>query len=99
MNSHVFKPGALPDAPPGSLEIGEMRARQLAGDNPWIVVVAGKGGQDGACLGSERDDPSARLGIPQLDVVVLHVFPAQELDLGQPAACQGDVPVFVETLN
>ena len=30
MNSYVLKPGALADAPPGSLQIGEVRAWQLA---------------------------------------------------------------------
>ena len=48
MNSHVLKPGALTDAAPGSLQIGEVRGRQLAGDDPEIVLLAGQGGQHGA---------------------------------------------------
>ena len=63
MNSHVLKPGALADPAPGALEIGEMRGRQLAGDDPGIVVLAGKGGQHGAGLRAERDDPPTGLGI------------------------------------
>ena len=61
MNSHVLQPGTRANATPGLLEVGDVGARQPAGDNPGIVVLAGKASQDGACLGSERDDPSARL--------------------------------------
>ena len=63
MNSHVLKPGALTDAAPGSLQIGEVRGRQLAGDDPEIVLLAGQGGQHGAGLGTERHDPPAGLGV------------------------------------
>ena len=83
---HVLKPGACPDAPPGSLQIGEVGARHLAGDDPGIVVLTGKGGQHGAGLGTKRHDPPASLGVGQLDAVALHVLPAQKLDLRQPAA-------------
>ena len=73
VNSHVLQPGTRVNATPGLLEVGDVGARQPAGDDPGIVVFAGKAGQDGACLGSERDVPSARLGVAQLDVIVLDV--------------------------
>ena len=76
VNSHVLQFGTRANATPGLLEVGDVGARQPAGDNPGIVVLAGEAGQDGACLGSERDDPSASLGVGQLDVIVLDVFPA-----------------------
>ena len=43
MNSHVFKLRALADAPPWPLQVGEMRARKLARDDPGIVVLSGDG--------------------------------------------------------
>ena len=88
VNPHVFKPGARPDAPPWSLQIGEMRARRNAGDDPGIVVLACKTLQDSAGLGTERHNPPAGLGARELDAVLLHVLPAQELDLRQPEAHQ-----------
>ena len=42
MNSHVLQVGAFADAPSGALQIGEVGAQQFAGDDPGIVVVAGK---------------------------------------------------------
>ena len=88
MHSHVLKLSALSDARPGPLQICEVRARQLAADDPGIVVLAGKGGQNGEGLRTERHDPPAGLGVRQLYAVALHILPAQKLDLRQPAARQ-----------
>ena len=43
MNSNIVKLGPCPDASPGVLQIGEVRARLLAGDDPGIVIGAGEG--------------------------------------------------------
>ena len=64
MNSYVFQSGAPADAAPGLLQIGDVGARQLAGDDLGIVVLAGKVGQDGTGLRSERHGTTAGLGIP-----------------------------------
>ena len=48
MNSHVGQTGALADAPPGTLEVGEMGARQPAGDDPGAAVLARQVRQHGA---------------------------------------------------
>ena len=65
MNPEVFKSAARTDAAPRSLQIGEARAWQLAGDDPGIVVRVGKAPQDGAGLGSEWYDPPASLAFAQ----------------------------------
>ena len=41
MDPYIVEPGALPDAPPRVLEIGEVRARLAACYHPGIVLVAG----------------------------------------------------------
>ena len=88
VNSHILQLGALTDAAPGTLEIGDMGAWQFAADDPRIAVFAGQGRQHGAGLGPERHDPPASLRVGEFDAVVPDVFPAQELDLRQPAAGQ-----------
>ena len=50
VNSHVFQPGAFADALPRPLEVGEMRARPPAGDDPKIAVGARQPGQHRARL-------------------------------------------------
>ena len=53
----------------------------LAGDDPRIVVLVAKAGEDGAGLRSKRHDPASSFGVVQLDAIVLDVLAAQELDL------------------
>ena len=43
----------------GFCRSGDVGTRQLAGDDPGIVVLAAKAGKDGAGLGPERHEPSA----------------------------------------
>ena len=88
MNSHVLQLGPRADAAPGTLEIGEMGARQVAADDPGVAFLAGQVRQHRAGLGPERHDPPSSLRVGELDAVVLDVFPAQELDLREPAAGQ-----------
>ena len=52
VNSHVLQPGARADAAPGLLQIGDVGARHLAGDDPGIAVLARQVCQQGAGLGS-----------------------------------------------
>ena len=61
VNSHVLQRGTRANATLGLLEVGDMGARQPAGDDPGIVVFAGKAGQDGTYLGFERHDAPTRL--------------------------------------
>ena len=43
VNSHVLTPSALVDASPRPLQIGEMGAVELAGNDPGGVLLAGNG--------------------------------------------------------
>ena len=63
MDSYIVEPGALPDAPPRVLEIGEVRARLAACYHPGIVVVAGQGGQQPHRRGCQWHRSPASLGV------------------------------------
>ena len=88
-NSHVLQPGACTDAAPGLLQIGDVGALHLAGDDPGIVVLVAKAGEDGAGLGPKRPDPTSGFGVGQLGAIVLDVLAAQELDLQLGALRRG----------
>ena len=88
MNSHVLQRGAHADAAPRLLQIGNVGALHLAGDDPGIVVLVAKAGENGAGLRPKGNHPPASLGVPQLDAIVLDVFPAQELEFRETAAGQ-----------
>ena len=63
-----------------------MRAQNLVGDDPGVAVLTGQGRQHSTRLGTERNNTPPGLRVPQLDAIVLDVFPAQELDFEQPTA-------------
>ena len=67
VDPHVFEAGALADAPPGALKVGEMRAGEAARDDPGIAVLAGNGRQHRAGLGTQRHhSPETVLTIARL---------------------------------
>ena len=43
VDPHVLKARLLADAPPGALQVGEVRAGEAARDDPGIVLVTGNG--------------------------------------------------------
>ena len=43
VDPHALKARLLADAPPGALQVGEVRAGEAARDDPGIVLVTGNG--------------------------------------------------------
>ena len=43
VDPHVLMARLLADAPPGALQVGEVRAGEAARDDPGIVLVTGNG--------------------------------------------------------
>ena len=43
MDPHVLQTRTFADAPPGALQIGEVRAGEVARDDPGVVLLTGNG--------------------------------------------------------
>lgn len=63
MDAHVVEGSPSPDRAPRLLDIGEMRARVLVDEFPWVVFRTVKGGQQVHCGAGERHHPRFGLAV------------------------------------
>ena len=78
MDANVVELGPRTDAAPGFLDIREMRAGFLAGDDPGVVFLVGQSGQNADSGIGERHHAGASLRVakPQLGRLQVDILPA-----------------------
>ena len=98
VDSDVLDAGALADAPPGRLEVSEVRAGVLPGDDPGVIVQPFDLGKDLDRRGADVDGLGAGLGIGKVKrhPLEIHMIPLEGHDLGEAAAGEDQQPQGVD---
>ena len=83
VKAHVLHPGALPQAPPHLVEIGQVRVLLLARDHPRVAVDARDAPENPFHRGRQRHPPrpGLRVADPDLPRRAVDVVPPQRRDL------------------